>query len=234
MILGIAAGMCWMDALNLHSGKTRGFDNFLCAYSAGSNRSRQNLFILFNGVLIGLMRKLSQLNPHSNYKSLSGEAAAELTSYKLLQAATAFILAALIVLLIGSPSALQLSRAQQANVKWCEEIAPTSTLFQSGVVVLQVCAIFNTVLITAAWLLVALRCSMTISSSITHRSRIVELHEALELHEKRICELQGTRLENSSAEDLKSLIQLHQRAIELTEAALVSRLQALHRTTVAG
>lgn len=51
MVLGIVAGMCWMDALNLRSGSisssTNGTDRFLCAYSAGANRSRQNLFLLF-------------------------------------------------------------------------------------------------------------------------------------------------------------------------------------------
>jgi hypothetical protein len=44
-ILGIVAGMCWMDALNLRSSSKA--DSFVCAYSAGANRSRQNLFILF-------------------------------------------------------------------------------------------------------------------------------------------------------------------------------------------
>ncbi|KAL4170990.1 hypothetical protein KRP22_009091 [Phytophthora ramorum] len=49
--LGIVAGMCWMDVLNLRSGtassSTSGADRFLCTYSAGANRTRQNLFILF-------------------------------------------------------------------------------------------------------------------------------------------------------------------------------------------
>ncbi|KAF1782225.1 hypothetical protein GQ600_13876 [Phytophthora cactorum] len=51
MLLGIVAGMCWMDAMNLRSGSgyspRREFDSFVCTYSAGSNRSRQTLFILF-------------------------------------------------------------------------------------------------------------------------------------------------------------------------------------------
>ncbi|GMF21737.1 unnamed protein product [Phytophthora lilii] len=50
MILGIVAGMCWLDALNLHSGKASSSSSvaghFLCVYSAGANRLRQNLFIL--------------------------------------------------------------------------------------------------------------------------------------------------------------------------------------------
>ncbi|KAG7384085.1 hypothetical protein PHYPSEUDO_003000 [Phytophthora pseudosyringae] len=271
MILGVVAGICWMDAMNLRSrdasSPRREFDNFLCAYSAGSNRSRKSLFILFKypsprfvswiiavtiiilispltsnilcvnqftGVLIGLTRKLNQMKPHREYKVLDEAAAAEITSFRLLQMATALVSTALLVLLIGSPSALRLSRAQQANAKWCEEVAPTSTLFQNGVVVLQVCAILNTALITAAWFLVALQCSVTISSSTSSRSRIVELQDALADHKQRIGELQGTHLEGSSAEDLKSLIQLHQRAIELTEGVLVSKLQVLHRPTAAG
>ncbi|KAK1947069.1 hypothetical protein P3T76_001079 [Phytophthora citrophthora] len=50
-------------------------------------------------------------------------------------------------------------------MKWCEEVAPTSTLFQNGLVVLQVCAVFNTLLITAAWLLVALYDNLIISNT---------------------------------------------------------------------
>ncbi|GMF30811.1 unnamed protein product [Phytophthora fragariaefolia] len=50
MVLGIMAGMSWMDALNLRSGElassTSAVDHILCAYSASSNRSRQNLFLL--------------------------------------------------------------------------------------------------------------------------------------------------------------------------------------------
>ncbi|ETI34530.1 hypothetical protein F441_18776 [Phytophthora nicotianae CJ01A1] len=74
---------------------------------------------------------------------------------------------------------------------------------------------------------------MTMSSSASNRSRIVELQETLMDKGKRIYKLEGTDLEGSSAEELKSLIQLHQRAIELTEGVLVSKLQALHRPTVA-
>ncbi|OWZ22200.1 hypothetical protein PHMEG_0003138 [Phytophthora megakarya] len=51
MLLGIVTGMCWMDALNLHldnaSSSRSKFDSFVCAYSAGSNRSRHNFFVLF-------------------------------------------------------------------------------------------------------------------------------------------------------------------------------------------
>ncbi|KAG3154729.1 hypothetical protein PI126_g9483 [Phytophthora idaei] len=242
MLLGIVAGMCWMDAMNLRSGSgsspRREFDSFACTYSAGSNRSRQTHFILFKYpsqlsiMNYRLIRKLSHMNPYRRYNALDG-GSAELTSYRLLQAATAFISSALVVLLIGSPSALRLSRAQEASTKWCEDVAPTAPRFQSGIVVLQVCAILNTILITAAWLLVALQRSMTMSSSTSNRSRNVELQEALEDKEKRIYKLQGTDLEGSSAEELKSLIQLHQRAIELTEGVLVSKLQALHRPTAA-
>ncbi|KAJ8564300.1 hypothetical protein ON010_g7045 [Phytophthora cinnamomi] len=96
------------------------------------------------------------MDPHHEYKALGDGAATQLTSYKLLQTATALIATALIVLLIGSPSALRLTRALQTNTKWCEDVAPTSSLFQSGVLVLQVCAGFNVALVTAAWLLVAL------------------------------------------------------------------------------
>ncbi|KAF1782224.1 hypothetical protein GQ600_13875 [Phytophthora cactorum] len=75
---------------------------------------------------------------------------------------------------------------------------------------------------------------MTMSSSTSNRSRNVELQEALEDKEKRShLQATGTDLEGSSAEELKSLIQLHQRAIELTEGVLVSKLQALHRPTAA-
>ncbi|ETN17234.1 hypothetical protein PPTG_05085 [Phytophthora nicotianae INRA-310] len=74
---------------------------------------------------------------------------------------------------------------------------------------------------------------MTMSSSASNRSRIVELQETLMDKGKRIYKLEGTDLEGSSAEELKLLIQLHQRAIELTEGVLVSKLQALHRPTVA-
>ncbi|KAG6966482.1 hypothetical protein JG688_00006752 [Phytophthora aleatoria] len=122
---------------------------------------------------------------------------------------------------------------RESGLSRCEDVAPTAPRFQSGIVVLQVCAILNTILMTAAWLLVALQCSMTMSSSTSNRSRNVELQEALEDKEKRIYKLQGTDLEGSSAEELKSLIQLHQRAIELTEGVLVSKLQALHRPTAA-
>ncbi|KUF91654.1 ABC transporter B family member 11 [Phytophthora nicotianae] len=51
MLLGIVTGMCWVDALNLRPGgvssSRKDFDIFVCMYSAGLNRSRQNLFILF-------------------------------------------------------------------------------------------------------------------------------------------------------------------------------------------
>ncbi|KAF4044605.1 hypothetical protein GN244_ATG03011 [Phytophthora infestans] len=134
----------------------------------------------------------------------------------------------------GSPAALRLSRAQQANAKWCEDVAPTSPIFRDGIVMLQVCAILNTMFTTAAWLLVALQCSTTTSSSTLNRNRVVELQESLEDKENRINKLQGTHLEDSSVDELKSLIQLHQRAIELTEGVLVSKLQALHRPTAAG
>ncbi|KAJ8564302.1 hypothetical protein ON010_g7044 [Phytophthora cinnamomi] len=51
MVLGVVAGMCWMDALNLRSGNVSassgGTDRFLCAYTASADRSRLNLFVLF-------------------------------------------------------------------------------------------------------------------------------------------------------------------------------------------
>ncbi|KAE8899602.1 hypothetical protein PF003_g16760 [Phytophthora fragariae] len=112
MILGIVAGMCWMDALNLRaestSSSTSGSDRFLCVYSAG------------------LIRELSQMKPHQEYKALGDGAIAELTSYKLLQAATALLTTALVVLLISSPSALYLTRAQQTNKTWHGQANDTS------------------------------------------------------------------------------------------------------------
>ncbi|KAL4155177.1 hypothetical protein PRNP1_007290 [Phytophthora ramorum] len=149
------------------------------------------------------------------------------------EAATALMSTALLVLLIESPSALRLSRAQQSNATWCEDVAPVSVIFQRRILTLQVCAILNTALITAAWLLVALQCSATMSSTSANRNRIMELQETLSAHEKRVDELQGTHLDGASVEDLKSLIQLHHRAIELTEGVLVAKLQAQHRPTAA-
>ncbi|KAL7688047.1 hypothetical protein Plhal304r1_c020g0071711 [Plasmopara halstedii] len=50
MLLGVMTGMCWADAINLRSGNVfvsaETFDSSVCAYSAGSNRWRQECFIL--------------------------------------------------------------------------------------------------------------------------------------------------------------------------------------------
>ncbi|KAH7488273.1 hypothetical protein PRIC2_007184 [Phytophthora ramorum] len=182
---------------------------------------------------VRLMRKLSRMDHNQGYEALGNGAVAELTSYRMLQAATALMSTALLVLLIESPSALRLSRAQQSNATWCEDVAPVSDIFQRRILTLQVCAILNTALITAAWLLVALQCSATMSSTSANRNRIMELQETLSAHEKRVDELEGTHLDGASVEDLKSLIQLHHRAIELTEGVLVAKLQAQHRPTAA-
>ncbi|KAL7688046.1 hypothetical protein Plhal304r1_c020g0071701 [Plasmopara halstedii] len=178
------------------------------------------------GVLFGLIRDLMRMYPHDQYKCVEDGATAELSLSRLLHAAVALLSLAFVALLSGSPSAFRLSRLLHENTKWCEEKASDMSRFFHDITILRSCALLLVIFITIAWLLFALQCSLTMTLRNTNSSHVAELQEELADLKTRLCKLQGSYLERLSAEELRSLIQLHQRAIEQTENALVLQLQA--------
>ncbi|GAB9467333.1 hypothetical protein Gpo141_00004683 [Globisporangium polare] len=238
MCQGILAGLCWMDAFNLSSSdgasvlRRETKDMFACTYSAVADRSRQLFFILFKYPFS--LRKLSQRTTGNPEKEHGGgtlgsttrrEAQIGKLSFRLLLGAVAFTLSALLVLLIAAPAAIRLSHAYQNDSNWCSGNAEKSSTFKDSVVVLRTSAVLNAVLMSGAWFCVSLQCHLGYSTNASNQRLNAELKRAHLRQEKRMDHLCGVRIERLSTDELKELIQTHQRAIDATESVLVSKLQ---------